>query len=144
MPIDRRDNRMGFSVGQCVAMSRPTIHFFHILIFQSSNQTKPTLVELAFETTSIDNSTRVSRNLYSPLWCGLVWLLLGLRWTWTWKKLIVGRLIATHWPTEKLPLNIENPSYIRRILFMSSWFQTVKWSYQTLRGELNSCVESTK
>ena len=67
---------------------------------------------------SIDNSTRVSRNLSFPLsfsrivnWSsfkcqfdqgrfGLV-AILEKKETWT-KKLIVGRLIATHWPTEKI------------------------------------------
>ena len=43
-----------------------------------------------------------SRNLYSPLCWGLVWLLSWKRRT---KKLFVGRLIATHWPTEKYPFN---------------------------------------
>ena len=70
-----------------------------------SHETSPflcRLVELSIELVSIDNSTRDSRNLYSPLCWGLVWLLLCIR-IWRWRKmLIVGRLIATHWPTEKL------------------------------------------
>ena len=84
-----------------------------------------------FKIVSIDNSTRVSQNLSFPLsfgrivnwisfnWqfdqglCGLVWLLLCLR-IWREKKLIVGRLIATHWPTEKLNKQVASAADLPR------------------------------
>ena len=43
-----------------------------------------------------------SRNLSAPLWFGLAIYFTERRNEQQEKKLIVGRLIATHWPTEKI------------------------------------------